>query len=133
MISKRNNLFSRIPSFLITLKVSLKLLEDHPKTQKTQSVPSPPPFHHQHGLILSGVLVSADTELPVTIRVNVNLRWAVGIPSDFDKQLPYLRVNKIDWNNDGAGLKKTGLLLEQYDWHVYVKKIDFYGALTIIK
>nr|GEX84670.1 putative CDC50/LEM3 family [Tanacetum cinerariifolium] len=45
--------------------------------------------------ILSGVLVSADTELPITKRVKVNLRWGVGIPSDFDKQLPYLRVNKI--------------------------------------
>ncbi|GKF87597.1 hypothetical protein Tco_0258474, partial [Tanacetum coccineum] len=45
--------------------------------------------------ILSGVLVSADTELPVTKRVKVNLWWGVGIPADFDKQLPYLRVNKI--------------------------------------
>ncbi|CAH1415289.1 unnamed protein product [Lactuca virosa] len=45
--------------------------------------------------ILSGILMSADTELPVTKRVKVNLRWGVNIPSDYEKQLPYLRVNKI--------------------------------------
>ncbi|XP_076906148.1 uncharacterized protein LOC143562139 [Bidens hawaiensis] len=45
--------------------------------------------------ILSGIMVAADTELPVTKRVKVNLRWGVGIPSDYEKQLPYLRVNKI--------------------------------------
>ncbi|KAJ0914057.1 hypothetical protein HanPSC8_Chr06g0234341 [Helianthus annuus] len=47
--------------------------------------------------ILSGFLVSADTELPVTKRVKVNLRWGVSVPHN-DKQLsylPYLRVNKI--------------------------------------
>lgn len=45
--------------------------------------------------ILSGILMAADTELPVTKRVKVNLRWGVNIPSDYEKQLPYLRVNKI--------------------------------------
>lgn len=45
--------------------------------------------------ILSGILMSADTEMPVSKRVKVNLRWGVNIPSDFEKQLPYLRVNKI--------------------------------------
>ncbi|XP_076912214.1 uncharacterized protein LOC143570451 [Bidens hawaiensis] len=45
--------------------------------------------------ILSGIMVAADTELPVTKRVKVNLQWGVGIPSDYKKQLPYLRVNKI--------------------------------------
>ncbi|XP_071692536.1 uncharacterized protein [Rutidosis leptorrhynchoides] len=45
--------------------------------------------------ILSGILMAADTELPVTKRVKVNLRWGVCIPSDYEKKLPYLRVNKI--------------------------------------
>lgn len=45
--------------------------------------------------ILSGILMAADTELPITKRVKVNLRWGVSIPSDIEKQLPYLRVNKI--------------------------------------
>ncbi|KVH95208.1 hypothetical protein Ccrd_002706 [Cynara cardunculus var. scolymus] len=45
--------------------------------------------------ILSGILMAANTELPVTKRVKVNLRWGVNIPPDYEKQLPYLRVNKI--------------------------------------
>lgn len=45
--------------------------------------------------ILSGILMAANTELPVTKRVKVNLRWGVSIPPDYEKQLPYLRVNKI--------------------------------------
>ncbi|KAD5316869.1 hypothetical protein R6Q59_032091 [Mikania micrantha] len=45
--------------------------------------------------ILSGILMAADTELPVTKRVKVNLRWGVSIPSEYEKQLPYLRINKI--------------------------------------
>ncbi|KAI3713583.1 hypothetical protein L1987_72164 [Smallanthus sonchifolius] len=45
--------------------------------------------------ILSGIMMAADTELPMTKRVKVNLRWGVNIPSDYEKQLPYLRVNKI--------------------------------------
>lgn len=45
--------------------------------------------------ILSGIMMAANTELPVTKRVKVNLRWGVNIPSDYEKQLPYLRVNKI--------------------------------------
>ncbi|KAI3812740.1 hypothetical protein L1987_17452 [Smallanthus sonchifolius] len=45
--------------------------------------------------IFSGIMMVADTELPVTKRVKVNLRWGVNIPSDYEKQLPYLRVNKI--------------------------------------
>ncbi|KAI3727869.1 hypothetical protein L6452_16490 [Arctium lappa] len=45
--------------------------------------------------ILSGILVAANTELPVTKRIKMNLRWGVKIPSDYEKQLPYLRVNKI--------------------------------------
>ncbi|XP_076912100.1 uncharacterized protein LOC143570300 [Bidens hawaiensis] len=52
------------------------------------------------GSILSGVLVAADTELPVGRRVKVGLRWGagVGVLSGYDKQvpgLPYLRLNKI--------------------------------------
>ncbi|KAK9052983.1 hypothetical protein SSX86_029613 [Deinandra increscens subsp. villosa] len=47
------------------------------------------------GSILSGIMMAADTELPVTKRVKVNLRWGVTIPSDYEKQFPYLRVNKI--------------------------------------
>ncbi|KAI3787518.1 hypothetical protein L1987_42046 [Smallanthus sonchifolius] len=47
------------------------------------------------GSILSGILMAADTELPVTKRVKVNLRWGVSIPREYEKQLPYLRVNKI--------------------------------------
>ncbi|KAI3693758.1 hypothetical protein L1987_76710 [Smallanthus sonchifolius] len=47
------------------------------------------------GSILSGILMAADTELPVTKRVKVNLRWGVSIPSEYEKQLPYLRVKKI--------------------------------------
>ncbi|KAI3685235.1 hypothetical protein L6452_34473 [Arctium lappa] len=45
--------------------------------------------------ILSGILVAANTELPVTKRIKMNLRWGVNIPMDYEKQLPYLRVNKI--------------------------------------
>lgn len=45
--------------------------------------------------IFSGILVMARTELPVTKRLAVNLRWGVNVPGDHGKQLPYLRVNKI--------------------------------------
>lgn len=45
--------------------------------------------------IVSGILVMARTELPVTKRLAVNLRWGVNVPGDHGKQLPYLRVNKI--------------------------------------
>ncbi|KAK1408956.1 hypothetical protein QVD17_41136 [Tagetes erecta] len=48
------------------------------------------------GPIFSGILMAADTELPVTKRVKVNLRWGVGIASQYEKQLPYLRVKKIE-------------------------------------
>ncbi|KAI7739596.1 hypothetical protein M8C21_022621, partial [Ambrosia artemisiifolia] len=55
------------------------------------------------GSILKGIMMAADTELPVMKRVKVNLRWGVYVPSvpsvpsnlDYTKQLPYLRVNKI--------------------------------------
>ncbi|PWA96935.1 hypothetical protein CTI12_AA034450 [Artemisia annua] len=76
--------------------------------------------------ILSGVLVSADTELPVTKRVKVNLRWGVGVPSEFDKQLPYLRVNKIkieridevkeDGDEKGSELGEFDMLKGMYSW-----------------
>ncbi|KAM0059814.1 hypothetical protein Hdeb2414_s0005g00185501 [Helianthus debilis subsp. tardiflorus] len=52
----------------------------------------------EKGSILKGIMVAADTELPVMNRVKVNLRWGVGVSSvssGFDKRLPYLRVNKI--------------------------------------
>ncbi|KAL4570529.1 hypothetical protein LXL04_026185 [Taraxacum kok-saghyz] len=45
--------------------------------------------------ILSGILMAANTELPITKRIKVNLRWGVNIPSDYEKHMPYLRVNKI--------------------------------------
>lgn len=59
--------------------------------------------------------MSADTELPVTKRVKVNLRWGVNIPSDYEKQLPYLRVNKIkveriDEVVEEKGNQKQGIL-----------------------
>lgn len=76
--------------------------------------------------ILSGVLVSADTELPVTKRVKVNLRWGVGVPSEFDKQLPYLRVNKIkieridevkdDEDQKASELGEFDMLKGMYSW-----------------
>ncbi|KAJ0824398.1 hypothetical protein HanRHA438_Chr17g0791991 [Helianthus annuus] len=52
----------------------------------------------EKGSILKGIMVAADTELPVMNRVKVNLRWGVGVSSvssGFDKPMPYLRVNKI--------------------------------------
>ncbi|XP_076881446.1 uncharacterized protein LOC143529563 [Bidens hawaiensis] len=63
------------------------------------------------GSILSGALVAADTELPVGRRVKVGLRWGVGVPSGHDKQLPYLRLNKIkvervDDVDDNVGRKE---------------------------
>jgi len=63
---------------------------DRPINWKELSVESA-----KKGSILSGILMAADTELPLTKRMKVNLRWGVSIPSDFEKQLPYLRVNKI--------------------------------------
>ncbi|KAI3718464.1 hypothetical protein L6452_19336 [Arctium lappa] len=45
--------------------------------------------------ILSVILVATNTELPVTKQIKMNLRWGVNIPTDYEKQLPYLRVNKI--------------------------------------
>ena len=42
-----------------------------------------------------GIMVAVDTELPNMKRVKGNLRWGVGVLSDFEKKLSYLRVNKI--------------------------------------
>lgn len=63
--------------------------------------------------IFSGILVMAKTELPVTKRVAVNLRWGVNVPGDYGKQLPYLRVNKIgieriDEVKEEKGVKDKG-------------------------
>ncbi|KAJ9549704.1 hypothetical protein OSB04_022247 [Centaurea solstitialis] len=78
------------------------------------------------GSILSGVVMAADTELPVTKRVRVNLRWGVNVPPDLEKQLPYLRVNKIkieriDEANEGKPNEKSDpgefeMLKGMYSW-----------------
>lgn len=44
---------------------------------------------------LSGVSVKANTMLPVTKGVMVNLRWGVNFPADSEVKLPYLTLNKI--------------------------------------
>lgn len=76
--------------------------------------------------ILSGIMMAANTELPVTKRIKVNLRWGVSIPSDYEKQLPYLRVNKIkveriDEMNEEKGNQKSDsgefeMLKGMYSW-----------------
>lgn len=45
--------------------------------------------------IFSGILVMANTKIPVAKRVAVNLRWGVNFPADFGKKMPFLSVNKI--------------------------------------
>lgn len=45
--------------------------------------------------IFSGVLVMANTKMPVAKRMVVNLKWGVNFPADFGKQMPFMSVKKI--------------------------------------
>ncbi|KAL5862546.1 hypothetical protein ACOSQ3_000060 [Xanthoceras sorbifolium] len=47
------------------------------------------------GGFFTGISVKANTELPVTKGVMLNLRWGVNFPADSEVKLPYLTVNKI--------------------------------------
>uniref|UniRef100_A0A803PN80 Uncharacterized protein n=1 Tax=Cannabis sativa TaxID=3483 RepID=A0A803PN80_CANSA len=43
----------------------------------------------------TGIAVMAETLLPVTKRVSMNMRWGVGLPSNLGSKLPCLTLNKI--------------------------------------
>ncbi|XP_047341555.1 uncharacterized protein LOC124945206 [Impatiens glandulifera] len=45
--------------------------------------------------LLSGMAVTAKTELPLMKRLSMSFRWGVNFTEDIKKQLPYLTVNKI--------------------------------------
>ncbi|XP_047339460.1 uncharacterized protein LOC124942932 [Impatiens glandulifera] len=45
--------------------------------------------------LLSGIAVTARTELPVTKRLSMSFRWGVNFPDDVKKQLPFLTVKKV--------------------------------------
>lgn len=45
--------------------------------------------------LLSGIAVTARTELPLMKRLSMSFRWGVNFTEDIKKQLPYLTVNKI--------------------------------------
>ncbi|KAK2662437.1 hypothetical protein Ddye_001011 [Dipteronia dyeriana] len=47
------------------------------------------------GSFLTGISVKANTVLPVTKGIMVNLRWGVNLPADSEVKFPYLTVNKI--------------------------------------
>ncbi|KAK0590697.1 hypothetical protein LWI29_030536 [Acer saccharum] len=47
------------------------------------------------GGYLTGISIKANTVLPVTKGVMVNLRWGVNFPADSEVKFPYLTVNKI--------------------------------------
>ncbi|KAK3183079.1 hypothetical protein Dsin_030365 [Dipteronia sinensis] len=47
------------------------------------------------GGFLTGISIKANTVLPVTKGVMVNLRWGVNFPADSEVKFPYLTVNKI--------------------------------------
>lgn len=63
-------------------------------------LPPPPPvlpdIYHSGGAFFSGVALTAKTLLPVTKNLEVNLRWGLNFPEEFNrKNLPFLTVDKI--------------------------------------
>ncbi|CAA2954689.1 uncharacterized protein LOC111404616 [Olea europaea var. sylvestris] len=45
--------------------------------------------------IFKGISVMARTQMVVAKRVALNCRWSVNFPEDFEKKMPFLKINKI--------------------------------------
>ncbi|KAL2501276.1 uncharacterized protein Fot_35124 [Forsythia ovata] len=56
--------------------------------------------------IFKGISVMARTQMLVAKRVALNCRWNVNFPEDFEKKMPFLKVNKIGIERVDEALKE---------------------------
>lgn len=55
----------------------------------------------------SGIAVMARTVFPLTKRVAVNMRWGVNFPSNLGSKMPYLTLNKVEFERVEEEKKKN--------------------------